>query len=177
MPTSACHHCQKEFHQFPSEVKRGRRYCSVACSLTRIPWNRGVKTGIVPRSAFKPGHMPWSKTVAGTGKMKAWNRGLKLPHLSGPNSSRWRGGTSRAVKNGYYSADYKRWRQDVFTRDEYTCQACGICAGTLKNAHHIKPFAKYVQGRFDVVNGITLCTNCHREIHSIERSNHSYIFA
>ena len=26
-----------------------------------IPWNKGLKTGIVPKTAFKKGHQPWSR--------------------------------------------------------------------------------------------------------------------
>ena len=28
---------------------------------TGVPWNRGKKTGLVPRSAFKKGGIPWNK--------------------------------------------------------------------------------------------------------------------
>lgn len=62
------------------------------------------------------------------------------------------------------STKYKEWRIDVFTRDDFTCQICGKVGGTL-NAHHIKPYAKYKELRFDVDNGITLCRDCHIELH------------
>ena len=34
------------------------------------PWNKGKKTGLVPRSAFKPGCTPWNKKTAELGKEK-----------------------------------------------------------------------------------------------------------
>ena len=59
-----------------------------------------------------------------------------------------------------------KWRQEVFVRDNYTCQMCGARSGTghkvTLNAHHIKPFASYEELRTDVNNGITLCEDCHK---------------
>lgn len=65
------------------------------------------------------------------------------------------------------SSKYKMWKQSVLKRDNYTCQECG-CKGNLV-VHHIKPFATEKEARFDINNGITLCQNCHREVHKNER--------
>lgn len=37
------------------------------------PWNKGKKTGMVPRSAFKEGFTPWNKGTKGI--TKSWNKG------------------------------------------------------------------------------------------------------
>lgn len=65
-----------------------------------------------------------------------------------------------------YSQEYKRWRFDVYSRDNFTCQHCGDKRGGNLHAHHIKPFADHPELRFDVSNGITLCENCHKKVHS-----------
>ena len=63
---------------------------------------------------------------------------------------------------------YQEWRRDVFERDNYVCVLCKQRGGKL-NAHHIKPFAKYPEYRFELNNGITLCKSCHIAIHRGEK--------
>lgn len=94
-----------------------------------------------------------------------WNKGKRAKDdnrvLVGKNSPRWKGGTSRGYKDGYYSADYKKWRMDVFQRDNFECKGCNKVGGYL-TAHHIKSFRFYPELRFDISNGITLCEECHK---------------
>jgi 5-methylcytosine-specific restriction endonuclease McrA len=60
------------------------------------------------------------------------------------------------------SPEYLSWRDQVFKRDEYTCQDCKAL-GVFLNAHHIKRFTDYPELRFDVSNGKTLCIECHNK--------------
>ena len=80
----------------------------------------------------------------------------------GEKAYNWKGGTSKGYKTGYYSFEYKAWREAVFKRDDYICQNCFGKRGQYITAHHIKSFAYYPKLRFDINNGITLCEDCHK---------------
>ena len=56
---------------------------------------------------------------------------------------------------------YRLWREAVFSRDNWTCQTCGI-RGVYLEVHHIKSWAKYPKFRFKLNNGVTLCLGCHK---------------
>lgn len=58
------------------------------------------------------------------------------------------------------SQKYALWRDAVFKRDGYKCQCCGAHNCRL-NAHHINSFSSHKDERYDIDNGITLCSNCH----------------
>jgi predicted phage replisome organizer len=66
--------------------------------------------------------------------------------------------------------EYKKWRQSVFIRDDFTCQICGERGGHLE-AHHKKAWAYYPSERYDIDNGITLCKICHKKIHKGVKDN------
>jgi len=66
------------------------------------------------------------------------------------------------------SAQYKKWRESVLIRDEYTCQHCGFKPHILDIgivAHHILNYKTYPLYRYDLNNGLTLCHKCHRRQH------------
>lgn len=60
---------------------------------------------------------------------------------------------------------YINWVKSILERDNYTCQKCGsnreLCA------HHINNYANFKKERLNLDNGITLCKDCHKEIHQI----------
>lgn len=56
--------------------------------------------------------------------------------------------------------EYKAWRSSVFKRDDFTCQRCKVRGGYIM-AHHVKPWSKFPELRYDINNGVTLCKTCH----------------
>lgn len=88
----------------------------------------------------------------------------------GENSPCWKGGAeySRVERATH---EYIQWRNNVFAKDNYTCQCCGDCNGdghtVTLNAHHIRNWKDNEFCRYDIDNGITLCEHCHMNFHSI----------
>jgi hypothetical protein len=85
--------------------------------------------------------------------------------LKGEKHPFWKGGKPW---ERFKDPQYIQWRTEVLTRDNYICQDCGKqCNKREKGlaAHHIKPYSKYPELRFEVSNGITLCRKCHMARH------------
>ena len=95
---------------------------------------------------------------------------------TGELSPAWKnGGASKINKWIRTCFEYRQWRSDVFTRDEFTCQECGA-RGIYLEAHHIKSFSSILkeyniktieqalecQELWNINNGITLCKECHK---------------
>lgn len=67
------------------------------------------------------------------------------------------------ISNRRCTKGYKTWRRQVLSRDNWMCQKCGEEKKLI--AHHIKAYQSYKELRMDVNNGITLCHNCHIDVH------------
>ena len=92
--------------------------------------------------------------------------------------------------------EYDEWINQIFSRDNYTCQECYQKGGKLE-AHHIKPFSiifneflntysqfspiedketlvrlsESYEPFWNINNGVTLCQNCH----NLKRKKTRYI--
>lgn len=99
----------------------------------------------------------------------------------GEKNPSWKGGVTPLNQLIRHSFKNRQWISDVFTRDKFICQICGYDGGRILNAHHIKPFSVLVEEYkiktygdamsceelWNINNGITLCKNCHIDIHKI----------
>ncbi len=72
------------------------------------------------------------------------------------------------VKKKRPTYESEKFRLGVYERDNFICQHCGARGGKL-NAHHVLRWRDYPDLRFDIQNGITLCVECHKKIHSKKR--------
>lgn len=127
------------------------------------------------------GEVPHNKGKKGpTSPMKGKKISEEIRNkISGHNHYNWKGG-NRSVNSIIRKCyEYRQWVQDIFKRDNYTCQECGK-RGVELNAHHIKQFALILKEHkiqtlkealichelWNYENGQTLCVPCHRKTDS-----------
>jgi hypothetical protein len=87
-------------------------------------------------------------------KERPWQKGL----LVGARNPRWIADRSKLVKKQERNdSAYFFWRKSVLDRDGQQCKiADSNCLGKIV-AHHILPWAKFVELRYQINNGISLC--------------------
>ena len=95
----------------------------------------------------------------------------------GKNNPNWKNGITPLTRQIRACFEYRQWRSDVFTRDDFTCQDCGVRGGNLEADHYTKQFSvifhenkiKDLQQALDcaefwnINNGRTLCEKCHNK--------------
>ena len=145
---TTCQNCSIGYYEKPCRLER-TKYCSEKCRIANL--NKGRPVGFKLTEKHKE-------------KLSAFATSRR-----GENAANWRGGTSRSYKDGYWSPEYKKWRTNVFERDNYTCRECGD--NNYVTAHHIKSFAKYIDLRYDIDNGLTLCELCHSKTDNYKGKN------
>lgn len=149
--------------------------------LALLGKNKGKKKP--PRSAehkaklaptmFKKGRVAHNKGIKGV--VKLWPNGrivsaewranmskARMGKYTGASHPNWKGGNRPENTLIRESSAYLQWRRSVFTRDDFTCQDCGQRGGDLE-AHHDLPFAHFPALRLEILNGVTLCVECHRK--------------
>lgn len=105
--------------------------------------------------------------------------GVRRLNMEGSLNPKWKGGINSLVNRLRSCFQYRQWRSDVYTRDNFTCQDCGDKKGGNLEADHIKPFSKIIEiysinsfdkaleceELWDINNGRTLCKICHINKH------------
>lgn len=132
-----CSFCKKEYMGKKRQIN-----CSHECAGK----NNGYKKGSI--SCFK------GKVGVRISKFK----GKKRPELQGSNHPRYILDRSKLVKRQERNdSAYQNWRSSVWKRDNFKCKINNNdCCGKI-TAHHILPWRNYVELRYEVNNGITLC--------------------
>lgn len=171
-----CQFCDKIFTTKAAWVKKGSgKFCSKECSYLgkNKPKNNNVEIKCKNcNKLFKV--KPYRKDTA----IACSNECRKILWSTSPNRKgelhpNWKGGVSLERDKIKNTIEYKMWREDVYKKDNYTCQKCKNNTGGNLHAHHILNFSNHIELRCDVENGITLCKNCHDP--SIKGSFH-YIY-
>lgn len=148
-----CPVCGKEFRAVKDFKTRKQVYCSKEC------WSkRAVKINICKYCGKEiVTSLKRDKQYCNT---NCRNKDYVNTH-KGTLSHFWKGGKTEISKIRRTNADYRNWRNEVFSRDNFTCQHCGARARDIE-AHHIKEQSKYPELIYDINNGITLCHKCHK---------------
>jgi hypothetical protein len=182
-----CLSCNVKFTKKPKESYKqyfSRRFCSNKCSSVHnpkkfkkgmTPWNKNIR-GVLKanKTSFKKGNKPWH---AGTKNIViGYWLGKKRPSMCGHLNSNWKGGLVKLVQVIRKCFEYKRWRSDIFKRDNYTCVLCYEMGGIINADHYPKMFSEIFHNNniksfkdaleckdfWDINNGRTLCLECHK---------------
>lgn len=141
----SCLYCKCDIElKITRDIER-KKFCSRKClGLYTVEFK-------LPKDHMKNVVMPLSMTPEVNAK-KA-NKGENHPNYKHDRS---------LVKSKRSRYENTVWTQEVFKRDDYTCQECKQRGGKLQ-ADHIKPYATHPESRWDLNNGRTLCVDCHKK--------------
>jgi len=183
-----CKTCSKEFEVKLSMIKKGYgKFCCNKCYFKSDEVKLGGKASKERRCTWRDKISASKKGVPRTPSDKyGMSEEAKLrlsKERSGENSHFWKDGRTNLTTRLYHGYHYKKWRKEIFDRDDYTCQVCEVRGGYLE-ADHIKPRSiivdrflsdrpelKEIDKQYEALleckelwntsNGRTLCKTCH----------------
>ena len=172
--TKICQQCNGNFECSKKNNKYTNKYCSRICYWESLKGRKldEEHKGKIRKSmeggnstSFKKGQQISPETQFKKGD-EPWNKGVERKDIQGKGHWNWQGGLTSKNEKIRKSLEYKQWRTEVFERDNYTCVECGARSSAEKHvylhADHIKPFSLYIELRFELSNGRTLCKPCHK---------------
>lgn len=128
---------EKELEKFRKRLAWRSHTCKKCHSAKYVSGKENI-------GRFKKGHIPWIKGKKDV-KKRDFPKYIKIGR--------------KLTSTKKQSAKGVEWMLKVKTRDGFKCLKCG----SQKNvqAHHIEPWKENENRRFDIENGITLCSSCH----------------
>lgn len=156
-PTKTCDLCQKVYTKASNQPMSWwitSKYCSQKCFI-----NAGVSQ--ITREKHRLDML---------GNKNGLGHSPSLEHrekISIAGKARWDKIGRNPKPNPRANRLYREWRNTILQRDNFTCQDCSLNdKGTRLEIHHIKPFALFPELRFDSMNVVTLCRDCHKKTDS-----------
>ena len=145
-----CQHCGGEWQ--PRNISNANKYCSRECY--------DAVHNIKNKLRKCPTCEEFFEAKTSEDKYCSWDCYNEDRHMpTGEDHWNWQGGISPPSRG----PQAKQWRLKVYARDQYTCQKCGSKEDL--RAHHIYAWFFYESLRYEIDNGITLCEECHKQVH------------
>ncbi len=144
--------CSNAFYVSRSQIISGRKkFCSKSCLYSSGIQTNTFKVGHAPAGGGHTGHKHSEETkriigLSGIGR-KAWNY-IENRNLLAKTQER-------------NDSAYQEWRKSVRGRDGWRCKMANVDCLEKVVAHHILPWAKFPELRYEINNGITLCVFHH----------------
>jgi 5-methylcytosine-specific restriction endonuclease McrA len=151
----ACKKCGKVFIIHKIHVERGGGdYCSIPCARSGSPTRKRERIVLKCPQCGKDFERRPCEIAKGVGTLRFCSRACWYEHNQRERHYLWGGG--QAERN---QPEYRPWRNAVLKRDWRACRFCN--SKERLEVHHILPFRLEKGRRWDVANGITLCSKCH----------------
>lgn len=193
-----CLFCKKSFKLMGKLYNKGLgKYCSYYCAAkdrtftekTRLKMSKRLKGNKIRLGSKMSKEAKEKISKAQIGKHPTEETRKKLREWQiGDNNPNWKDGRTGLIILIRTLAKNNEFRNNIFKRDNYTCQNCNKRGGKLE-AHHINPFSAILKSFikeynqfsiitdkkilvklaidyapfWDINNGITLCQKCHNK--------------
>lgn len=134
---------------------RWKWLCSCECGNTKVINSRHL----IANKTFSCGCIK-TETAINNGKKSSYK-------ISGVNSYLYKESITDFERKNRRNSEItkiKNWRDTIFQRDNFTCDICKQKGGQIQ-AHHLNGWSYFIEERFDLNNGITLCKKCHFNFH------------
>lgn len=137
-----------------------------------------TKEHLLKLSKANKGKVPWIKGKKQTidhirKRIEARIKNGTTPRMTAPRGEShylWMKDRSKLAKRQERNdSAYREWRNQVYKRDSYRCRIANNDCNRKNVAHHILPWSKFPELRYEVNNGITLCHAHHPKARSEEK--------
>jgi 5-methylcytosine-specific restriction endonuclease McrA len=156
LSTKKCKYCNKEFYN--KNHQKEKKYCSINCSQ-KSQDKKEILNCTICNKEYKVSKCRINISKFCSKKCLSKHTGYLASLRVGPLNKNYKGFDDIKRKN---KSKLKSWANIIKNRDK-TCKKCNSALDL--QAHHIKPYNKYPELRFNLENGILLCKLCHAKEH------------